>query len=408
MSTHLAAAALADRARWPAVPFRRTAALIVDRNTDAAAPPLSVSSNGAVTERDGDGRQASSDATIRNGWVTRPGDLIVNPMWLIGGGIAVTNIAGSVSPDYRVYRFTPGVHPPYMHHLLRSAEYRSQYRLYTRAESTFDRRVAKEDFHQMPVPLPPEEEQRRISDFLDDQVARFDRAIELRRSQLQLAEDRLETRRDSIIDASGAPQVALGHLASFLTDGDWIESPFITESGVRLLQTGNVGRGEYREQGFRYISEKTFRELGCTSVRPGDVLISRLSPPVGRACLAPALDGPMIASVDVAILRSDTANHRYLIHALSTRRYLESVAVASRGATMARISRSQLSRFTVPLPELPVQTAVAARLDKAASETTRAGSLLNSSLDLLQERKQALITAAVTGQLDVTTARAVA
>ncbi len=70
------------------------------------------------------------------------------------------------------------------------------------------------------------------------------------------------------------------------TDGDWIESPYITENGVRLIQTGNVGIGRYKEQGFRYVSEETFTELACTEVDPNDVLICRLDGPVGRACLA--------------------------------------------------------------------------------------------------------------------------
>ncbi|MCA1771075.1 MAG: hypothetical protein LC652_14425, partial [Halomonas sp.] len=83
------------------------------------------------------------------------------------------------------------------------------------------------------------------------------------------------------------------------TDGDWVESPFITDEGVRLIQTGNIGVGEYREQGFRYIAENTFEKLKCTEFRPNDVLICRLADPVGRACLAPDLDGRMITSVDV-------------------------------------------------------------------------------------------------------------
>ena len=87
------------------------------------------------------------------------------------------------------------------------------------------------------------------------------------------------------------------------TDGDWIESPYIRDQGIRLIQTGNIGVGEYREQGFRYINEETFRDFGCTEVVPGDVLICRLADPVGRACRAPDLGGRMITSVDVCILK---------------------------------------------------------------------------------------------------------
>ena len=66
-------------------------------------------------------------------------------------------------------------------------------------------------------------------------------------------------------------------------DGDWIESPYITSDGIRLIQTGNIGIGEYREKGFRYISERTFAALRCTEFQPGDVLICRLGEPVARA-----------------------------------------------------------------------------------------------------------------------------
>ena len=81
------------------------------------------------------------------------------------------------------------------------------------------------------------------------------------------------------------------------------ESPYIRDSGVRLIQTGNIGTGVYREKGYRYISEQTFDAFGCTEILPNDVLICRLGEPVGRACLAPALGVRMITSVDVCILK---------------------------------------------------------------------------------------------------------
>ena len=74
-----------------------------------------------------------------------------------------------------------------------------------------------------------------------------------------------------------------------IADGDWIELPCITDHGVRLIQTGNVGAGEYREKGFRFISEEIFTDLKCTEVLPSDELICRPDGPVGRACLAPDL-----------------------------------------------------------------------------------------------------------------------
>ena len=129
---------------------------------------------------------------------------------------------------------------------------------------------------------------------------------------------------------------------------------FITDSGVRLLQTGNVGIGRFKEQGFRYISEESFTALRCTEVRPGDVLICRLADPVGRACLAPDLGVKMITSVDVAILRP-TAHYdaRFIVYALSSARYLGYLESICRGGTRDRVSRSMLGDVPVTVPPLP-------------------------------------------------------
>jgi len=65
--------------------------------------------------------------------------------------------------------------------------------------------------------------------------------------------------------------IAKNKLESFI-DGDWIESPYIQDEGIRLIQTGNIGNGKYIEKGDRYISEETFIKLGCTEIFPDDIL----------------------------------------------------------------------------------------------------------------------------------------
>ena len=70
-------------------------------------------------------------------------------------------------------------------------------------------------------------------------------------------------------------------------DGDWIESKNLSDDGVRYITTGNIGEGKYKEQGKGYISEETFEKLSCTEIFEGDLIISRLSLPVGRSCILP-------------------------------------------------------------------------------------------------------------------------
>mgnify|MGYP001601117781 CR=1 FL=1 len=97
----------------------------------------------------------------------------------------------------------------------------------------------------------------------------------------------------------------LGEVCDVFADGDWIEKKDQSSEGIRLIQTGNVGNGVFKERGekARYISEKTFKRLRCTEILPTDCLISRLPDPVGRSCIIPDTGGKMITAVDCTIIR---------------------------------------------------------------------------------------------------------
>lgn len=186
-------------------------------------------------------------------------------------------------------------------------------------------------------------------------------------------------------------------------DGDWIETPYITDDGVRLIQTGNLSVGKYRDQGFRYISDETFSQLNCTEVLPGDILICRLADPVGRACLAPDLGCRSITSVDVSILKpSQEVCSQYLVYVMSSPEYLQYMDSVARGGTRQRVSRSFLGALRLPATQTSEQTQIARFLDH---ETARIDALIQEQqrlIELLKEKRQAVISHAVTKGLDPT------
>jgi type I restriction enzyme S subunit len=184
-------------------------------------------------------------------------------------------------------------------------------------------------------------------------------------------------------------------------DGDWIESPYITGEGIRLIQTGNIGVGAYREKGFRYINEGTFHAFGCTEFQPGDVLICRLGEPVGRACLAPDLGVRMITSVDVCILKlREDVLPAYVVYAMSSPRYLDWVSSLVRGSTRDRVSRNMLGGFVVPVPPVLEQAAVVRFLGHADRRIRHYIRAKQKLIKLLEEQKQVIIHHAVTRGLD--------
>jgi len=161
--------------------------------------------------------------------------------------------------------------------------------------------------------------------------------------------------------------VELANIADVFIDGDWVERKDQSESGIRLIQTGNVGTGDYLDKydRARFISEAKYDQLKCTEVLPGDVLISRLPDPVGRACIIPQLSTRMITAVDCTIIRFNKEKMlpTLFVNYTKTDKYYKNISQYLTGASRRRISRSNLAKVKIPLPPLSVQEEIMAEID---------------------------------------------
>ena len=199
--------------------------------------------------------------------------------------------------------------------------------------------------------------------------------------------------------------VPIKYLASekdtLFLDGDWIESKDISDSGIRYITTGNVGEGQYKEQGTGFISDQVFQKLNCSEVFEQDILISRLNLPIGRACLVPNLNNRIVTSVDNVILRPDIIYcKRFLVHLFSSSEYFHNTANLARGATMQRISRGLLGNIRISLPEKEEQVQIANFLDHETAQIDTLIDRQQSLIQLLKEKRQAVISHAVTKGLN--------
>lgn len=161
----------------------------------------------------------------------------------------------------------------------------------------------------------------------------------------------------------------LSKLCTVFADGDWIESKDQSTAGIRLIQTGNIGEGAFKDRAekARYISEETFQRLRCTEVFEGDCLISRLPDPVGRSAILPNTVGRMITAVDCTIVRFDQEQcmPAFFNYYSQSADYLRAIVKECTGTTRSRISRSNLALTPIPIPPLPEQHRIVAILDEA-------------------------------------------
>jgi type I restriction enzyme S subunit len=179
-------------------------------------------------------------------------------------------------------------------------------------------------------------------------------------------------------------------------DGDWVEAQYLTESGIRLVQTGNIGIGEFIEkQPKKYISATSFDVLNCKSLQIGDLLICRLAEPAGRACILPDIgEQRLITAVDVTIFRPSPhiADRRYLVAVFSTLRWFARINERCGGTTRTRISRGQLGKVVVPLPPPMEQRAIADALSDVDALLDGLDQLIAKKRDLKQAAMQQLLT----------------
>ena len=199
-------------------------------------------------------------------------------------------------------------------------------------------------------------------------------------------------RKSQFIEMFGclAERVALSSLCDTFIDGDWIEAKDQSGSGIRLIQTGNVGVGTFKDKGdrARYISEETFNRLNCTEVVEGDILISRLPEPVGRACIIPAGLGKSITAVDCTIIRlNDKVLPKFFVAFTNTPDYAMQIKKVLSGTTRLRVSRANLGKIQVPLPSIDKQQ----QFVTIAEQADKSGFELRKSIDAIDAVIKSLI-----------------
>jgi len=255
------------------------------------------------------------------------------------------------------------------------------------------------------IPLPPLPDQRRIVGILDEAFEAIATAKAAAEQNRQNARALFESHLNDIFTRKGVGWVdkKLGELCEVFADGDWVESKDQSPDGIRLIQTGNVGKGVFKDRAdkARYISETTFTRLRCTEIFEGDCLISRLPDPVGRSCILPDTGVRMITAVDCTIVRFDKERllPKYFNHYSQSDDYLRTVAKECTGTTRNRISRHNLALTPICVPPISEQNRLATEFDAMNEATTRLAAHYERKLALLEELKKSLLHRAFAGEL---------
>ena len=323
---------------------------------------------GIISQRDFFDHDIAKLGSLDGYYIVKNEDFVYNPRISTSAPVGPINRnklgrTGVMSPLYTVFR-PHDIDTTYLEYFFKCGYWHSFMNFNGDSGARSDRFSIRDNvFFQMPIPIPDIDEQRKIGELLTC----LDNLITLRQRKFEKLTNVKKSMLEKMFPQNGSsyPEIRfkgftdpweqrkLASLCEKFTDGDWIESKDQSDFGVRLVQTGNVGVAEYLDKpnNKKWISEDTFDRLHCEEVLPGDILISRLPEPAGRACIVPLLGTKMITAVDCTIVRTapDMSN-KFLVQYLSSQAYFDDVNTCLAGGTRQRISRGNLANFNVPIP----------------------------------------------------------
>jgi type I restriction enzyme, S subunit len=268
---------------------------------------------------------------------------------------------------------------------------------------------------------PPLEEQFAIAGFLDRETAKIDaliaeqqRLIELLQEKRQAVISHAVTKglnpntpmKDSGVEWMGeVPEhwltTQLGRLCIDVADGPHY-SPVYVNTGVPFLSARNIKVDRWELDDVKYVSESDCNEFDKRAVpEMGDVLYTK----GGTTGVARVVDLPhrFQVWVHVAILklRKTIADPHFIAYALNSSGCYEQSQLFTRGATNQDLGLTRMVLIQLALPPLDEQMEISSELDLSTKYLDELLSKAQDSLLLLGERRSALISAAVTGQIDV-------
>lgn len=277
-----------------------------------------------------------------------------------------------------------------------------------------------------PVAIPPMEEQRRISDFLDHEGRRVEALKRDRRQQLRLLVDARYSAMTACVSgelldlpADPATHPVLGRIPEGfrvmavkravpeITVGVVVNpSTYFTEDGPVFIHGFNVRDGWLDLSNVKHISATDSNQLRKSQLSGGDVLVVRAGAP-GRAAVVPeGLAGANCASV-IILKRGDAIVPDFLAAFFNGQQGKGQVVSSQYGAAQEVISVAQVKQYLISLPEIALQRRLVTKLNARLNQIDELSAAITAQISLIEARWHALLTAAVTGQIDVTTARGV-
>ncbi|MPS70920.1 MAG: hypothetical protein E2586_20795 [Novosphingobium sp.] len=351
----------------------------------------------------------------------QPNDLVYNMMRAWQGGFGAVRVAGMVSPAYVVARPKSAVPSKYVELLLRTPGAVEEMRRRSRGVTDFRLRLYWDEFKDMRIALPPETERDRIVAFLDRETTKIDALVAEQERLIALLKEKRQAVISYAVTKGLSPDVPmkdsgiewLGQIPAH-----WSVCPLSYRYTVALGKmldekkiTGNFLRPylrntdvQWKSINYNDLPEMDFEqhELDRYSIINGDLVVCE-GGEVGRAAIWRATETVCYQKALHRLRTRDTENDttEFLLFFFELYVNLGVFAASEGKSTIAHLPAERLRRYKFVFPPIEEQFEIAEYLTRVSQAWDILEAEAQSAITLLQERRAALISAAVTGKIDV-------
>jgi type I restriction enzyme, S subunit len=352
------------------------------------------------------------------------GDFAMNHMDLLTGYVDIATTRGVTSPDYRVFsiRDHNRVLDKYLLYLFQSCYHNKVFYAFGQGSSQFGRwRLPAENFNDFVVPLPTLNEQIAVVNLLDDELAKIDALVAEQEQLITLLKEKRQAvishavtkgldpsvpMKDSGVEWLGAVPAHwdIGGLTKFI--GPVVDyrgrTPTKVDDGIFLVTARNVrdGRLDYTASEEYVDAESAASLLGRGVPEIGDLLFT-MEAPLGQVALIDRTDIALAQRIVKFRGLPNVMHNKFLLFWIMGSTCQARLETLATGSTALGIKASKLGQIECLVPPLSEQEVICSHVEREVAKLDVLEAEALTGIEILKERRSALISAAVTGQIDV-------
>ena len=371
----------------------------------------------------GDAELCLPETVESNKQVVHGGELLVSKLNPYKETIVLTKIRETLqicSTEFVVLKPKNNIDLKFSYYLYKSEKVRSEICSKVNSATRSHQRANPEDISKIWILLPPPQEQKAIVDSLDKETSRIDALISKKERQIELLQEKRQaiiTRavtkgldpnakvRDSGIPWLGKLAESWGvvplSLVSRIVNGTTpsrADPSYWDEGTIPWVSSGEVNQGVVT-QATANVTKQALAETSLRIIKKGAVLIGLIGEGKTRGMSALLAIDACINQNVAAIEPKPSLNSRYLWYVLQ--HSYRSIREYGRGGQQDALNCELLGSFRIPFPSIREQEAIVSHIERSTKDVSMITDQLRKSIDLLHEYRSSLITAAVSGQIDV-------